>query len=758
MESPPPSRRRRRWRIAALAILLAGAGLVAGLPWVLGWPAARRLLKSRADAILAPASVEFASIGLSWFRPTDIFGVVLRDKRGTTVLSAPRAVFQWSLWEILFARPKSAMLSFPDGELNIERLADGTINLYETLKPILSDHPERELIIAIDHGRLTFHDPAFLEPVEAESAKILLDITAEPGPVTWTIALARAAADGTPRRFDVKGSYTRPADEASGEGDTTIAVKASRWPWTLAIAGIEARGDLDGTVDAGWHSGRSVCSGAVTVRDLAANGTGSQPATGPVRLETVRLAWEVDGGKDLWTARRLELSAPLRSIAENRAGPPGTPHHDWLDGDLSVVLDARYAPPSDRLAIGGFTAATPYGRLGGSGTIDQLKTTPQVDMKGTLEPNWSLVQSMLVREVEPNARIAGRPRPWTLAGPIAARSGEGGLDGLRGELGIQLDALDVFGMRLGTTALVVRAEGGRLSVDPIDARLNEGRLHIEPQWARDRDGSLRLKLGPSSTLENAVVNDEVSHRVLSYAAPVLDGATRVEGRVSVKRVDAEFPLFAAGGAHARVEGDVLFDEVRFMPGPLAEELMNLLPKADEDRPLLVLRDPISFRVAEGKVYQRGLRVPLGRVGAVALEGSVDFQKNLDLVARFTLNPPQADKPLLASILRAARLELPIRGTLKDPEIDAKSMQERLKSVGSELLENSVGIGAEGLMRVLEGLSARRQARLADPEVPEAKRPDRPTPMTPEQRRELREERRRDRLEKKAQRRLDRGQP
>jgi hypothetical protein len=765
---PPARRRRRRWFAATVVVLLLTIAVVfIELPWILRQRSARRLLKARADAILAPASVEFDDILLRWFQPTEILGFSLRDKRGTPVLVAEEAVFHWSLWQILFARPKSATLSFPGGVLDVERFADGKINLYESLEPILRDKPEREIIITIDHGRLTFHDPAITVPFVAESADIRLVIAADPGPVTWSVTLAhgpivdphvdhdaaelaRAAVTAPPGRIEVTGSHTRPTDDDSAEGDTTLAVKVSRWHGKLAVAGIAASGELDGTVDAGQKSGHSICSGTVTIRDLAACRTGDPPATGPVRLESLRLAWKVHGGPDLWIAPRIEVSAPLGAIAATRVLPDGKPAGKWLDGDLSLVLHATYAPPADRLAIGGFALATPYGRLGGSGTIDRVKTTPRLDMTGSLEPDWPQVQAMLVRDVEPNARIAGRSRGWTLAGPID-RAGDAPLDGLRGDLGIQLDALDVFGMRLGATALVVRAEGGQLSVDPIESRLNEGRLHVEPMWVRERDGSLRLKLGPSTTLENALINDEVSHRVLSYAAPVLDGATRVQGRVSVKRVDAEFPLFAADGAHARVEGDVLFDEVRFMPGPLADELMNLLPNVDEDQPLLTLRDPISLRITEGKVYQRGLKIPLTKLGAVALEGSVDFRKNLDLVARFSLNPPQAaDKPVLASILKTARLEVPISGTLDDPRIDPQAMQERLKSVGSDLLENSVGIGAEGLVRFFQGLAARRQARLADP--------DRPQPMTPEERRNLREGRRRERLEKKAQRRLERGQP
>jgi translocation and assembly module TamB len=304
--------------------------------------------------------------------------------------------------------------------------------------------------------------------------------------------------------------------------------------------------------------------------------------------------------------------------------------------------------------------------------------------------------------------------------------------------------------------VVLRAAGGRLRFDPIDARLNQGRLHLEPQWVQDGDGPARLQFGPSSTLENAMVNDEVSHRVLAYVAPILDGATRVEGRVSVQQLHADFPVFGPGGTPARVEGDVLFDEVRFLPGPLANDLLSLLPHRERrPSPMLVLRDPISFRIAEGKVDQHGLVIPLGQVATVGIEGSVDFDKRLDLVARLAVNPPRADAPVLSSLVRAARFELPIGGTLEHPKIDKLALKERLKSLGSDLLETSVAAGAQGLLRLLEGLPTRRQALKPAPSPPEADRPK--TPNTEEHLRRS-EARRLERLEKKAERRARRIRP
>ena len=51
---------------------------------------------------------------------------------------------------------------------------------------------------------------------------------------------------------------------------------------------------------------------------------------------------------------------------------------------------------------------------------------------------------------------------------------------MNGELGVNLDQVDVFGMRLSRTAAVVRVQNGKTLIDPIDSTLNGGRLHLEP--------------------------------------------------------------------------------------------------------------------------------------------------------------------------------------------------------------------------------------------------------------------------------------
>jgi hypothetical protein len=722
-------------------MMLAGAGAFTALPWILGWPVARRLIAAWSSALLSPGSLEFEAIQLSWFRPTEIDGVVLRDAQGDRILVAPRAIFRWNLGQILFSRPSSATLIFPQGDLDIERLPDGTVDLYETLAPIIGQEPRRRLSIVIERGRLRFRDPAIPEPVLADETEIRLDIGAHPQPVTWSIKLARTSDSRGTSRLELSGDV-RPAEvDPSGRQDGSFALKASHWPWTAAASGVHSRGLVDGTIDARRRSGRLTLAGALTVTDLEA--AGDRLATEPVHLDTIRASLTVDGSEGAWTMRPLVVTARLGSLPGGGSRTSGLLRNATFEGtDVRLLMDARYESVQDHLEISRIAMEAPqYGQVDGKGTIGSLSASPRIELAGSIRPDWSALNSLLAREVEPNARVAGQASQWRLAGTIRDQTADR-LTALRAEFGIQLDVLDVFGMRLGPTAVVLRASNNGLGFDPIDTMLNGGALHLEPEWVRDDGGRLWLKLGSSSSLQGATVNDEVSHRVLSYVAPVLDGATRVQGRVSVNRLEAAIPIFASSQISARVQGEMLFDNVRFLPGPLADGLIELLPPGPT--PMLVLRDPVSVRISDRKVDQRGLVVPIGDVAAIGLEGSVDFDKKLDLVARFTMTPQGHDRPVLAALLRSARIEIPIGGTLEKPKIDRGALKQRLNSMGESLLEGSITAGAEGLLRLL-------QKRSMQP--PEDRSPQR-EPLTPQQRRARRQQQRLERLQKKAERKLD----
>jgi translocation and assembly module TamB len=265
---------------------------------------------------------------------------------------------------------------------------------------------------------------------------------------------------------------------------------------------------------------------------------------------------------------------------------------------------------------------------------------------------------------------------------------------------LALERVDIFGMQLGKTALVVRSTQGKIKIDPIDSTLNGGRLHLEPTIITDTQNQTWLHLGPSSGLVDAVVNDEVSHRVLSFAAPVLDQATRVRGRVSLAVSDIFLPLDAGSEAAGKVDGDVLFDAVEFVPGPLADQLLAVFRQ--ERRPLLALRDPVSVRIMGRRVYQEGLVIPVANVAAIGLEGWIDFDQNLNLNASFALVPPRRNIPILSDILTNTQIRVPITGTLQKPRLNGEAIKENFKKLGVNVIDDLISAGTGGLGRILQG--------------------------------------------------------
>ena len=415
-------------------------------------------------------------------------------------------------------------------------------------------------------------------------------------------------------------------------------------------------------------------------------------------------------------AAKLGLVEPTGS--DPRSGRP-----------TSLVLRARYSPSSDRLDLSEFTVATAYGTLDASGTLEEATGDRRVDLKGTLAPDFPAINALMASKVEPGARVEGRPRGFRASGPLGG-GGPGSWKGLDAEFGFDLAGADIYGMKFGPSPVVLRAKGGALRFDPISTTLNEGHVRLEPEVDLDAPGGPALRLAKNSAIREARINDEVSKRVLAYVAPVLDQATRASGLVSVDLDHAEFPIGPGRGRQAKVEGAVVFQDVEFAPGPLAGEILGAIGRRDLS---LKLDQPVTLTIADGRVNQRGMSIPIADFTRIELAGWVDFDRNLSLVATVPVTSAMlGNNPLLSDIASGTKIRLPIGGTLDRPALDKDAFSANLQELGKSLLGRGATRGATELLM--------RLARPRDPDAPPP--PPRPSP----------EERKAKRQEKKAIRR------
>jgi translocation and assembly module TamB len=388
----------------------------------------------------------------------------------------------------------------------------------------------------------------------------------------------------------------------------------------------------------------------------------------------------------------------------------------------TMAINAHYSTKLDRLDVSEFAVTTAYGTLDASGKLDEPMGDRRIDLNGKLSPDFEVITALLVDKVEKGAKVAGKPRGFRASGTLGDSSG--GWKGLDAEFGFDLQGADIYGMKFGASPVVLRAKNGKLTFDPISTTINDGHIRLEPEIDLDATGGPVLRLAKNSNIREARINDEVSKRVLAYVAPILDQATRASGLVSVDLDHAEFPLGLGRGRQMKVEGAVVFEDVEFAPGPLAGEILGAIGRRDLS---LKLDQPVTLTIADGRINQRGMSVPIGDLTRIELTGWVDFDRNLSLVATVPVTSTMlGNNPLLSDIAGGTKVKLPISGTLDNPEIDREAFATNLQDLAKTLLTRGATRGAlELLMRL---------GRPKDPDAPPA-----PPRTTPEERKAQRQE-------------------
>lgn len=396
------------------------------------------------------------------------------------------------------------------------------------------------------------------------------------------------------------------------------------------------------------------------------------------------------------------LGFSLNVVSPDLSRTPAGENTPQGEGPITLGARGSYQSEGGNLVFEELGLVTRYAGLTASGKLDDATGRRVADLQGNLIPNWQALTTMIAASVEPNLRLTGGPRPFRVKGPLSGDSLAAMLKGLDAELGLNLESADAFGMRLGAAPLVVRCGGGNITVDQIKTTLNNGRVELLPGLDVDPVRGIALRLFDGSVIENAEINDEVSRRVLRYVAPVLDKATHVNGKVTVNISQGDIPITGPPDHKLTLTGQLVFQDVVFAPGPFAGELLALTGKPDS--PGLKLHQPVQLSVANGRVMQKGLEIPVRKDAVVSLEGSVGFDQTLDLKAGIPLTKGMlggvAAGAGLDGLVDGRRVVVPIGGTVEHPKLNRQALQVALRELTRDVIKKGVSQQASGLLKDL----------------------------------------------------------
>ncbi len=349
MSNPSPARRPRRWWKVLATLFVVVLVVVVALPWLLTLGPARSRVASGLNQALAPGRLQFEELHLSWFGPTRLSSVTLLDPKGEAVAEAPSAVYDQSLFQILFAHREPATLTLDGASLEVERGEDGLINLAQALQTIIANpDPRRDITIRIARGSLRYRDPFLAEPSTAEALDLTLRIPTAPNPVTWSMKLGQGSAS-----LEIQGDFDRWLSKGGPprSPELQVGVIGKRWPFVARTAGLDATGRLDGSLDFARKRGRWVLSGDARLTGLNARGKVLSGDT--LAFDRLEAGWDLAEGEEGWTIRRLSATSPLGEVkAEgNLNGPDGT-GKQRIEGRVDLAEIARQLPHALRLRGG----------------------------------------------------------------------------------------------------------------------------------------------------------------------------------------------------------------------------------------------------------------------------------------------------------------------------------------------------------------------------------------------------------------------
>ncbi|QEG37479.1 AsmA family protein [Bythopirellula goksoeyrii] len=419
-------------------------------------------------------------------------------------------------------------------------------------------------------------------------------------------------------------------------------------------------------------------------------------ATGVLRLATNSEQILADFSLD---AEGLQLVRAGTSKNSTRQPPVVV----WSEPQLHSTGKAIYKIADEQVALEKFSIDGQTLQLTGMATWDKPVEGGEIAVQGTAHYDPESLDRLIANYTGPGVRIEGdrvvrfeargrmpkgESAHWSQLWQATAEGG--------------WSKASVFGLPITAGNFQGSLGAGQLVIAPLDIAVGEGRFSASPRVVFDPlPKHLLIPAGPLVT--DVQISPAVSEEMLKYVAPILAGATRVDGKFSVDLAESKIPLDAP--KLANTAGRLAVHELTVLPGPMVADLATTIQQlqaikkgkdllqggvAPKPAKLLSMHDQqIEFQVVEGRVYHRNLVFTIDDV-PVRSQGSVGFDQSLALMIDIPIQDRWIDGEDALRGLAGQSLQVPIYGTFEKPRVDQEAMANLTKQLLRETARQAIG--------------------------------------------------------------------
>jgi hypothetical protein len=256
---------------------------------------------------------------------------------------------------------------------------------------------------------------------------------------------------------------------------------------------------------------------------------------------------------------------------------------------------------------------------------------------------------------------------------------------------VRADAISAFGVDISKTEVPIRVANGS-AVAKLAATANGGRLNIEPTIDLQKAPYIISLPQNSYILKDVEITDAVAEKLLSKIHPVFQGSVQAEGFVDLYMQHFNWPLDKQSRDKATFAGTLHLKGVRIKSTNLLTGLLGLIGIHGNEMDFGD-RD-IDFVARNGRIETSPIRLEIDGY-PIELHGSVGFDKSLDYTAKLPITPMLVgDKAY--RYLEGATIDVPIRGTSLNPDIDKRTMQKASADMVQQALQKTLEKGVQNI--------------------------------------------------------------
>ncbi len=395
-------------------------------------------------------------------------------------------------------------------------------------------------------------------------------------------------------------------------------------------------------------------------------------AAGTVKVRTTGSAYSFDA------------NLPIQKFV---LGPPTAP--TWTEEKLAIVAVGTFDVARDRLQLDRASVERPDGlKIDATGRIDAIATTTDLDFAGQLRYDLATLEPQLKKFLGKSFEAKGQgTREFKLAGRLQPDT----FGNLNGNASLAWQSLKAYGFDVGQSQLVAKLDRGTLAVDPLEATFGQtGKVRLEPT-VRFLPGGGELAFAKGKVIDQAKLTPVACADAIGYVLPAFAKSTETSGTISFDLDSSRIPL--ADPEKGSMVGRLTLHEVQIGPGPVIAEVMQLAGAKSSTFSLNKdgKAQVVNVKLENGWVHHDNLTLATKSFTMVT-SGRVSVNGDLEMVADVPL--PDADlgpllknNPKIREALAKKRIQLPVRGTIQKPKLDAGAFRAAVRKVTDEVVRD-----------------------------------------------------------------------